>query len=104
MQMVDTRRGHFYIYEPVQLLDKNLVVPVFFYQSNNKKVYAKCLEVEVIKCLDGSRKLQVPEEPPFEAEGWGGRPVEDFWRPFEEIEWEGRGLLSAQCGEWLYRE
>lgn len=103
MQMVDTLRDHFYIYEPVELLDQELVVPVFFYQIN-KKVFAKCLKLEVTEWTDGSLELKIPAEPPFDTTGWNGIAVEEFWRPFEKIRWRNGRLLSVLGGKWLYRE
>ncbi|KAH9807224.1 hypothetical protein DFH28DRAFT_1115281 [Melampsora americana] len=42
VQMIVLNQTHFYIYEPVQLWTKQLVVPIFFYQEKYR-VKAKCL-------------------------------------------------------------
>lgn len=41
--MVDVNGEHFYLYEPAQLHDSSLVVPVYFYIENSG-LRAKCLQ------------------------------------------------------------
>ena len=44
-QMVVSNGKHFYIYEPVGLIgvDKQVVIPIFFYQKNGR-LFSKCIK------------------------------------------------------------
>lgn len=106
MQMIDTARGHFYIYEPLELFDRKLVVPLFFYKSNNM-VYAKCLKVEGQAIpLVGEKELvlYINAEPHFSSTDLTVISVENFWWPFPEIRNNDGKLLSVICGSCLYRK
>ncbi|KAH9808247.1 hypothetical protein DFH28DRAFT_1196797 [Melampsora americana] len=46
--MVDVEGEHFYIYEPAQLENSRVVVPIFFYKNELGIVRAKCLEIDSI--------------------------------------------------------
>ncbi|KAH9820292.1 hypothetical protein DFH28DRAFT_1218255 [Melampsora americana] len=46
--MVDVDGEHFFIYEPAQLANSRVVVPVFFYKNELGMVQAKCLEIDSI--------------------------------------------------------
>ncbi|KAH9810703.1 hypothetical protein DFH28DRAFT_902343 [Melampsora americana] len=42
VQMVNSPKGHFFLYEPVQLESKRIVIPMFFYGFETQ-VFAKCV-------------------------------------------------------------
>ncbi|KAH9813949.1 hypothetical protein DFH28DRAFT_1170063 [Melampsora americana] len=68
VQMISARNNHYYIYEPLQLRSNQLVVPVFFYQQDNK-VMAKCLPAEVQPDIGEPEhyNIIIPEEPSFDS-------------------------------------
>ncbi|KAH9820343.1 hypothetical protein DFH28DRAFT_1079757 [Melampsora americana] len=65
-------REHFYIYEPAQLKDSRVVVPIFFFKDAST-VMAKCLEV-------------LPAEPDFNSPEFVNVNVETFATSFLQIE------------------
>ncbi|KAH9809142.1 hypothetical protein DFH28DRAFT_1036566 [Melampsora americana] len=81
--MVDVYGEHFYIYEPAQLEDSRVVVPVFFYKDNST-VRAKCLEV--LPGLQGRGDFLIPAEPKFDSELYLDLNVEMFANSFTNIE------------------
>jgi hypothetical protein len=105
VQMVVSQRKHFYIYEVVQLVSKQLVVPVFFFQENGR-IIAKCLPAEVQVDEENPNQLDIliPAEPPFESNDLYRTDVTDFWRTSTEIELEDGTPLVDRCEPYIYRE
>lgn len=62
--MVDVDGEHFYVYEPAQLQDSTLVVPVYFYRDCSG-LRAKCLPAGRASPL--SQSLLIAEEPDFNS-------------------------------------
>ncbi|KAG0138966.1 hypothetical protein CROQUDRAFT_55427, partial [Cronartium quercuum f. sp. fusiforme G11] len=58
--MVDTDEGHFYIYELAHLFSQMIVVPIYFYQTEDD-VFAKCV-IPTIKFIKetGKFNIQIP--------------------------------------------
>ncbi|EGF97427.1 uncharacterized protein MELLADRAFT_85368 [Melampsora larici-populina 98AG31] len=85
--MVNVYGEHFYIYEPCQLEDSRVVVPIFFYKKNSI-IHAKCLEV--VPTCQGSHDFIIPAEPQFDSDTYLDMNVEKFARSFMQIElWNG---------------
>lgn len=101
--MIDLKGKHFYLFEPVQLVDSKLVVPMHFYQ-NKAVVRAKCLPLTISSVQRSensptSLKLSIPMEPPFDSSDFMDLEVNVFAIPGTEIEFEdGTKLLEA--GGW----
>ncbi|KAH9807809.1 hypothetical protein DFH28DRAFT_1201673 [Melampsora americana] len=83
VQMVENQGEHFYIYEPAQLEDLRVVVPVFFYKDAST-VMAKCLEV--LPGCQGSLDFIIAEEPDFNSEVLVDVNVQTFATSFLQIE------------------
>ncbi|KAH9812611.1 hypothetical protein DFH28DRAFT_1177059 [Melampsora americana] len=81
-QMVDIEGEHFYIYEPAQLEDSRVVVPVFFYKDDST-VRAKCLEV--VPGPRGSHDFLISEEPGFDCKTFLDIDVQTFTTSFLQI-------------------
>ncbi|KAH9809499.1 hypothetical protein DFH28DRAFT_1133401 [Melampsora americana] len=81
-QMVDIEGEHFYIYEPAQLEDSRVVVPVIFYKDDST-VRAKCLEV--VPGSRGSHDFLISEEPVFDCETFLDIDVQTFATSFLRI-------------------
>ncbi|KAI8445100.1 hypothetical protein BY996DRAFT_8480786 [Phakopsora pachyrhizi] len=78
-QMISFGGKNYYIYELVQLIDGNVVVPVFFYTKGGK-IYAKASKCNV--------SIHSSED--------------EFWRPYNEILFSDRILLATKCRNILY--
>lgn len=85
--MVVVEGEHFYIYEPTQLEDSRVVVPVFFYKDE-LSIRAKCLEV--LTGGQGSHDFLIPAEPKFDSDRLLDVNVQTFATSFLRIElWNG---------------
>lgn len=83
--MVRVRNQHFYVYEPAQLEDKRVVLPVFFYQKSSV-VHAKCLQVTLEpSSLFNHNIMMVQEEPQFDSSHFIDVDVEEFSVSFVEM-------------------
>ncbi|KAH9808583.1 hypothetical protein DFH28DRAFT_1197768 [Melampsora americana] len=106
--MIETRRGHFYIYEPLQLLSSiefELFVPVFFYKEGDN-YYSKCLKATVVKKIDGQGlDIAIYAEPEFSSTLLFTINVNDFWRPLALIELPGSNHIKLKdiCGPFMYQ-
>ncbi|KAG0148750.1 hypothetical protein CROQUDRAFT_692746, partial [Cronartium quercuum f. sp. fusiforme G11] len=101
-QMVPVGSQHFYIYEPVQLSDGKLVVPVYFYQSKGH-VKAKCLPITIQhSSTDASIRLEVSKESAFDSVGALTLDVSRFSRTFDLIRYRDGTSLQEICGSQLW--
>lgn len=96
VQMVVVLGKHFYIYEPTQLLDGSLVIPIFFYSAHGE-LYAKCIR----PCTSGvvskdNVKLLIPNHLPYRSEHLLSVKCSDFNRIYSEI------LINGFMVERLY--
>ncbi|KAI8452471.1 hypothetical protein BY996DRAFT_8515030 [Phakopsora pachyrhizi] len=102
-KMISVGGKQFYIYEPVQLIDGNVVVPVFFYTKGGK-VYAKACKLNV--SIDSSEDVNISIcwnldfFSPDTTEIFG----EDFLRPYNEILFSDRILLATKCRNILHAD
>lgn len=95
--MVHFGSSDFYIYEPVQLEDKKVVVPFFFYQDKGK-VMAKCLKLRMKKKSGGifDCRMEVDDEEDFNSEAYQTVEVSYFWNTFSDIRGnDGRKLVDV---------
>ncbi|KAH9807976.1 hypothetical protein DFH28DRAFT_1088454 [Melampsora americana] len=86
--MVVVHGEHFFIYEPTQLEDSRVVVPVFFYKDE-LSIRAKCLEV--VTGGQGSHDFFIAAEPKFGSDLFLDVNVQTFATSFPQIEmWNGQ--------------
>ncbi|KAI8444648.1 hypothetical protein BY996DRAFT_6425526 [Phakopsora pachyrhizi] len=100
-QMISVGGKHYYIYEPVQLIDGNVVVPVFFYTKGGK-IYAKACKLNV--SIDSSEyvNISICWNLDFFSPDTTEIFEEDFWRPYNEICFSDRILLATKCKNILH--
>ncbi|KAI8458215.1 hypothetical protein BY996DRAFT_6411083 [Phakopsora pachyrhizi] len=93
-QMISFGGKQYYIYEPVQLIDGNVVVPVFFYTKGGK-MYAKTCKLNV--SIDSSEyvNISICWNKDFFSPDTTEIFEEDFWRPYNEILFSDRILVKA---------
>ncbi|EGG01479.1 uncharacterized protein MELLADRAFT_92137 [Melampsora larici-populina 98AG31] len=85
--MVNVEGEHFYIYEPTQLEDSRVVVPIFFYKDE-LAIRAKCLKLEVVQ---GTCDFLIPAKPRFDSDIFLDVNVQTFATSFLQIElWNGQ--------------
>ncbi|KAH9816315.1 hypothetical protein DFH28DRAFT_966741 [Melampsora americana] len=99
--MVHQDDCRFYIYEPVQLQSKKIVIPLFFYQSG-ADTYAKCLFTCQKLVTTSSIQIEFQHIPSFDSDQLSTINVNQFWREFDKIEIRPGILMKDHCGEVMY--
>ena len=100
VQMVAINSKHFYIYEPTQLFSGEVVVPIFFYKSNNV-MYAKCIYPEFLDKPDSNGiYVTIPSKLNFST--LMTINTCDFDLIYSEIKMENGQYLSKLCGDMLF--
>lgn len=104
--MVYTPYGHYYLYEPVQLISGKLVVPThFFYFGEN--LVAKCLELKLVNYnngWEGPVRMEVMQEESVACNEVGVVDISQFRNSFESIILPGGNTLKGLYGNALYRK
>lgn len=104
-QMVATSRGHFYIYEPVQLISGTHKVPTHFYQQDGK-LWAKCLQLYITQHPTSSmgEVMEIKCEANWSAQHIETVSVGEFYRGFDRIRRSDGRLLKETVPAELFRE
>ncbi|KAH9815232.1 hypothetical protein DFH28DRAFT_1165648 [Melampsora americana] len=97
VQMVVSKNTHYYIYEPVQVITGQLIVPVFFYKQDTE-IMAKCLAALVNPASGVGFSIYIPEEPTFGSRDVLSINVKTFWRPFDSIQVDSVALKRNSGG------
>jgi hypothetical protein len=104
--MIETQHGHFYIYEPVQLLSSSvfeLFVPIFFY-TDGDNLLSKCLTANIYpNAVTQGLDICIYAEPEFSSENLMTINVNDFWRPISMVYLPDGRKLTDLCGSSMYR-
>ncbi|KAH9809587.1 hypothetical protein DFH28DRAFT_1086230 [Melampsora americana] len=98
--MVYTMFGHFYLYEPVQLISGELAVPTHFFYFEDDLV-AKCLPLKLVNHnhQGGVPRMEISQEERVERKV----NISHFRNTFENIILPGGYNLKALYGNTLYR-
>ncbi|KAI8443632.1 hypothetical protein BY996DRAFT_4602884, partial [Phakopsora pachyrhizi] len=75
---------HFYIYEPVQINNGNVVVPIYFYTKKNK-LFSKVSRLHVEVSYNMDVEISIHGELDFHSSCLKEIPTEEFWKPYNEI-------------------
>ncbi|KAH9819564.1 hypothetical protein DFH28DRAFT_1145465 [Melampsora americana] len=97
-QMVTSTIGHIYIYEIYQLFSNQLVVPTHFFKKDGK-LFSKCLQARVVP-KDRNRNtfmIVISDEPPFDSSLLHPVEISSFWRDFDHVVFNNKGLLKDFC-------
>lgn len=105
VQMVDLPQGQFYIFEPVQLKNKQIIIPQFFYQQG-KEIFAKCAAAHqsLQKHTDGNPHIRVyfDSASDFTSPVLTAINVKEFLKVFDAIEIREGVMMKAYCGDSMY--
>ncbi|KAH9817521.1 hypothetical protein DFH28DRAFT_1155633 [Melampsora americana] len=99
-QMVTSTIGHIYIYEIYQLFSNQLVVPTHFFKKDGK-LFSKCLQARVVP-KDRNRNtfmIVISDEPPFDSSLLHLVEISSFWRDFDHVVFNNKGLLKDFCSK-----
>ncbi|KAI8447008.1 hypothetical protein BY996DRAFT_4647289 [Phakopsora pachyrhizi] len=100
-QMISFGGKQFYIYEPVQLIDGNVVVPVFFYTKGGK-IHAKACKLNVSIQSSEDVKISICWDKDLFSPDATEILGEEFRKPYNEILFSDRILLATKCRNILY--
>ncbi|POW14591.1 hypothetical protein PSTT_02767 [Puccinia striiformis] len=96
VQMVEAQNKHFYIFEPVQLKDFHIVIPIFFYTLKDKRV-AKCYKPIIRSNTNHSQvEIHIPPDISFDNASLQTLSVDEFSQTYEEI-LLNNGLKLSNC-------
>ncbi|OAV93092.1 hypothetical protein PTTG_08022 [Puccinia triticina 1-1 BBBD Race 1] len=71
VQMIGMRSKHFYIFEPVQLVNKTVVIHIYFYTLSDGCFFSKCVIPKPRESTDEKGKIHhhlvIPQDLPFNS-------------------------------------
>lgn len=104
-QMVDVKGKHFYIYEPVQLISKKVVIPIYFFKYNHS-LHSMCILIDDtrISCNGNQIKITIPDRLHFSHSDLKMFDINDFKYIWSEILLGNGKLLWKECGSKIYGE
>ncbi|KNE93575.1 hypothetical protein PSTG_13024 [Puccinia striiformis f. sp. tritici PST-78] len=98
VQMVESNKKHFYIFEPVQLKTRVIVVPFFFF-THNEKYFAKCYKPIIKSDVDQSKlEIHLSSNIPYDDDRLKVISVDEFYLMYNEIAIKNGLKLSECCG------
>ncbi|EHS64486.1 uncharacterized protein PGTG_20949 [Puccinia graminis f. sp. tritici CRL 75-36-700-3] len=102
-QMCDINDKHFYIFEPVQLLTKEVVVPIFIYMYR-WRLHAKCIEIgaDHVTELGEQTRITIPSSVAFDDPCLIAYDVQEFDLTYSEIRFGDGRLLTDACKGYIY--
>jgi hypothetical protein len=102
--MIEHNSFHYYIYEPLQLLSGERVVPIHFYQQKGV-IFSKCFKLfDQPSGLYTGLKLSIPEEENWNSENYEIISADQFYRPYPNLELSDGSMLKDFCSNTLFRE
>ncbi|KAI8443082.1 hypothetical protein BY996DRAFT_6428225 [Phakopsora pachyrhizi] len=100
-QMIRVGDQSFYIYEPAQIIDRNVVVPLYFYNKGNK-LRAKVCKLNVLVLPSSLVELSISGDLNFYSSNMKEIMAEEFLKPYHEITFNDGRPLKSICRNELY--
>ncbi|CAH7677338.1 hypothetical protein PPACK8108_LOCUS12479 [Phakopsora pachyrhizi] len=100
-QMIRVGDQSFYIYEPAQIIDRNVVVPLYFYNKGSK-LWAKVCKLNVLVLLSSLVELSISGDLNFYSSYMKEIMAEEFLKPYHEITFNDGRPLKSICRNVLY--
>ncbi|KAI8449373.1 hypothetical protein BY996DRAFT_8407206 [Phakopsora pachyrhizi] len=100
-QMIRVGDQSFYIYEPAQIIDRNVVVPLYFYNKGNK-LWAKVCKLNVLVLPSSLVELSISGDLNFYSSNMKEIMAEEFLKPYHEITFNDGRPLKSICRNELY--
>ncbi|EFP83410.2 uncharacterized protein PGTG_08596 [Puccinia graminis f. sp. tritici CRL 75-36-700-3] len=99
--MAEANHKHWYIFEPVQLHSRHVVVPIFFFMENNK-ILARCVKADISQQGPKKIKITIPSNLDFNSSKLRNVHLQDFALTYDEIHIGSSGKLAEACSNELY--
>jgi hypothetical protein len=105
VQMDSCNNKHWYIFEPVELKSKNIVVPLYFFMEENV-LKAQCVKADIQVQRGAGNKIQIsiPSNIAFASMDLRSVDVRDFSLNYLEIHLNQFGNLAQACSYELLGE
>jgi hypothetical protein len=105
VQMVDCSNKHWYIFEPVELKSRHIVVPIYFFVEE-KKLMARCVKANIHVDSEATRKItiSIPSKLAFSSTDLKSVDIRDFSKNLMEIHLDCLVSLAAACSHKLHGE
>ncbi|KNZ49333.1 hypothetical protein VP01_507g4, partial [Puccinia sorghi] len=101
VQMVEENEKHWYIFEPVELKSRHIVVPIFFFIESNQ-VKAQFILANISKDGPNEVTLSIPSNLRFNLSQLRTLNITDSSLSYQEIQLPGSGSLIETCGHELH--
>jgi hypothetical protein len=100
--MVESNQKHFYLFEPVQLKNYNIIIPIFFYNQNGA-LLAKCYR-PLLKCNSNHSTVEIhiatnPDQISYDSDALESLSVDEFSLTYGEIALKNGLKLIECCGD-----
>jgi hypothetical protein len=102
VQMVASNQKHFYLFEPVQLKNHEIVIPIYFYAQNGArltKVYRPVLKANSDHSTVEIHAATNPDEIPYDNSNLESLSVDEFSQTYSEITLKNGSKLRDCCGD-----
>ncbi|CAH7670278.1 hypothetical protein PPACK8108_LOCUS4994 [Phakopsora pachyrhizi] len=96
VQMINVGDKSYYIYEPAQLKDGNVVVPIYFYIKGGI-MFAKVCKLNVFVLSSSEVQISIFGDLDFYASDLKEIMAQDFLKPYIEIKAHDGRLLADKC-------
>jgi hypothetical protein len=102
--MIEHKSFHYYIYEPLQLLSGERVVPIHFYQQKGV-IFSKCFKlIDQPSESNTGLNLSIPEEVDWRSENYQIISVNEYYCPYPNLELSNGLMLKDVCSDTLFCE
>ncbi|KAI9602047.1 hypothetical protein KEM48_000993 [Puccinia striiformis f. sp. tritici PST-130] len=99
-QMCVNNTRHFFIFEPVELFSKQILVPIYLYKFENK-THSKCVAPTLRRTNSGKHEMRIPANIGFDDPRLVTIKAKEFNVEYSKIQINGR-LLSSICDGHMY--
>jgi hypothetical protein len=98
VQMANCHNKHWYIFEPVELKSRHIVVPLFFFMEDSV-IKARCVKADIQVQSGAGNKIQIsiPANMAFSSTDLRSVDVRDFSLNYLEININQIGNLAQAC-------
>jgi hypothetical protein len=95
-QMCINNQQHFYIFEPLETFQNQILVPIFLYTFQST-IYAKCIQPQIQQIDQSKVQLFIPSNLSYNSPELFIIPITLFQNEYSKIKFRSNQLLSLVC-------
>jgi hypothetical protein len=100
-QMCVNNGQHFYIFEPLQTFDNQILIPIFLYTFKSQ-LFAKCIRPQ-LQIINKTRiQIFIPSNITYNSPDLFIIPVKEFQNEYSKIKHNGSQPFSTMCQQRFY--